>query len=65
MNGFDIICPGCEYQEMSYEPKADDYGQDPIGYFCNRREYGVNRCPRATQWRDYFRHRKGGNDGSK
>ena len=63
MNGFDRICPGCEYQQMSYEPKADDYGQDPIGYFCNRREYGVDRCPRAAQWRDYFRQRKGEGDG--
>lgn len=60
MSGFDEICDCCEYREMSYEPKADDYGQDPFSYYCNRREYGVERCPRAKQWREYFRRQKEG-----
>lgn len=62
MNCFDEICDGCEYREMSYEPKADDYGQDPVGYSCNRMEYGVERCPRAKQWVAYFKRIKEGGE---
>lgn len=61
MTGFDIVCPGCKYQGMSYEPKAEDYGQDSVGYYCNKGEYGIERCPRAAQWRDYFKRKTGRN----
>jgi len=64
MNGFDEICPGCKYRKISYEPKADDYGQDPFGCYCNKSEYGISRCPRAAEWRHYFaRKRKGEENG--
>ena len=62
MDIFDRICSGCEYREMTYEPKAEDYGQDGVGYYCNRKEYDVERCPRASLWREYFKQKKEAED---
>ena len=50
----DYICEGCEYQEMFFCDKAEDYGGDGVGYYCNRKEYGVERCPNAHLWCDFF-----------
>ena len=58
-NGFDTICPGCKYLAMDYNAKAEDYGCDGVGEYCNKSEYGVTRCPRAAQWRGYFKAKKG------
>ena len=55
---FDIICPGCEYRELTYCAKAEDYGGDGVGWYCNKAEWGVEKCPRSAQWREYFKHEK-------
>lgn len=52
---FDIICGGCEYRRIEYNSKAEDYGLGGFSNSCERREYGVERCPKAADWRRYFK----------
>lgn len=55
-SGFDVVCVGCEYRELSYSAKAEDYGEDGVGWYCNKEEWGVERCPRREQWREWFKN---------
>lgn len=55
-DGFKVVCAGCQYKEFDYCAKADEYGCDPISEYCNKAEYGIARCPRAAQWREWFKN---------
>lgn len=56
-NLFDIVCSGCEYRQLTYCAKAEDYGQDGVGWYCNKEEWGVRKCPRSSEWKRMFQMR--------
>lgn len=62
VDAFDSICGGCEYRRIDYNSKAEDYGFDGFGNRCVRREYDVERCPKAADWRRYFQENKDDED---
>ena len=58
MTAFDVVCSGCKYRQLTYCAKAEDYGQDSVGWYCNKEEWGIVKCPRSAQWREYFNREK-------
>ena len=58
MTAFDIVCKGCRYRQLSYCGKADEYGFESVGYYCNKEEFGIEKFPRRAVWREYFKREK-------
>lgn len=58
----DLICGSCEWRRIDYDSKAEDYGFNGFSNRCVRREYGVERCPKAADWRRYFQENKDDDD---
>ena len=58
MSGFDEVCAGCEFVELTYEPNSGDVGET-----CGRDRSEFPKCPRADKWREYFKRMKGAGNG--
>ena len=52
-SGFDEVCRGCKFVEITYEPNSGD-----IGEVCGRDRREHPKCPRSDKWRDYFKRTK-------